>query len=318
MLRYQEKTISLRIWLMIGLLLSLCLTAHSERLPIRTYTSADGLAQDRVKRIVRDSRGFLWFCTADGLSRFDGYRFVTYDATQGLPFSSVNDLLETRAGVYWIASNGGGVFRFNPVASVQEAAATIKAGDQRPASTAVTENNQDDPRFTVYPVGDKSQTNRVNKLYEDEAGHNKDHLHDLTQRMRRFASDVFTARNIEFSLHTPGAEEDMQLGAEMRRQIFLIFKECVNNIVKHSGCTKADIEFRVEENWLVLKLSDNGRGFETTVRSDGHGLMSMRERAHKLGGELQVTAQPGAGTMITLKLPHGHRLRAPWKRLLPK
>lgn len=170
MLRYQEKIISLRIWLMIGLLLSLCLTAHSERLPIRTYTSADGLAQDRVKRIVRDSRGFLWFYTADGLSRFDGYRFVTYDATQGLPFSSVNDLLETRAGVYWIASNGGGVFRFNPSASAQEAAATTKAGDQRPASTAITENNQDDPRFTVYPVGDKSQTNRVNKLYEDEAG----------------------------------------------------------------------------------------------------------------------------------------------------
>lgn len=47
--------------------------ALAERLPIKIYTPADGLAHEQIKRIVRDSRGFLWFCTADGLSRFDGY-----------------------------------------------------------------------------------------------------------------------------------------------------------------------------------------------------------------------------------------------------
>ena len=46
--------------------------SHAERLPIKTYTVADGLAHNEVNKIVRDSRGFLWFCTADGLSRFDG------------------------------------------------------------------------------------------------------------------------------------------------------------------------------------------------------------------------------------------------------
>jgi ligand-binding sensor domain-containing protein len=50
----------------------------SDLLPIRTYTSADGLAADRVTCILPDSRGFLWFCTPEGLSRFDGYRFVSY------------------------------------------------------------------------------------------------------------------------------------------------------------------------------------------------------------------------------------------------
>ncbi|MGH9908410.1 MAG: two-component regulator propeller domain-containing protein [Pyrinomonadaceae bacterium] len=80
---------------------------HAEQLPLRPYTSVDGLAQDRVKRIVRDSRGFLWFCTGDGLSRFDGTRFTTYDAARGLSYPTVNDFLETRNGTYWVATNGG-------------------------------------------------------------------------------------------------------------------------------------------------------------------------------------------------------------------
>src|SRR5678815_1507314 len=50
----------------------------AEQLPIRTYTTADGLARDRIYKIVSDPSGFLWFCTYDGLSRFDGYEFVNY------------------------------------------------------------------------------------------------------------------------------------------------------------------------------------------------------------------------------------------------
>ena len=85
----------------------------AERLPLRIYTTADGLAHDNVIRIVRDSRGFLWFCTADGLSRFDGYSFVSFGVAQGLPHPRVNDFLETRDGGYWIATDGG-VTRFDP------------------------------------------------------------------------------------------------------------------------------------------------------------------------------------------------------------
>ena len=82
-------------------------------LPVRAYTTAEGLAQNTVNRIVRDSRGFLWFCTDDGLSRYDGYTFTNYGVAQGLPSSQVTDLLETRAGEYWVATFGG-LCRFNP------------------------------------------------------------------------------------------------------------------------------------------------------------------------------------------------------------
>ena len=50
----------------------------AERLPIKIYTSADGLGSSFVDYLMRDSRGFMWFCTRDGLSRFDGARFITY------------------------------------------------------------------------------------------------------------------------------------------------------------------------------------------------------------------------------------------------
>src|SRR5438876_946341 len=97
----------------LGLLLCMCLTVRAERLPLKTYTTADGLPHNVINRIVRDSRGFLWFCTEEGLSRFDGYSFNNYGTEQGLPHASVNDILETRAGEYWLATNGG-LVRFNP------------------------------------------------------------------------------------------------------------------------------------------------------------------------------------------------------------
>ncbi|MGB7925071.1 MAG: two-component regulator propeller domain-containing protein [Pyrinomonadaceae bacterium] len=137
----------------------------------------------------------------------------------------------------------------------------------------------------------------------------KDHLSDLQQRMRRFASDVFTARNIDFRLHSPDRETDIQLGANLRREVFLIFKESINNMVKHSGCARADIEFGVAEDQLFLRLTDDGRGFDGTHNNDdGHGLMSMRERALGLGAELEIITHKGSGTTIMLQVPLGRGL----------
>src|SRR6185369_7403070 len=60
------------------LILFISLAIFAEHLPVKIYTSADGLGSSFVDYLIRDSRGFMWFCTRDGLSRFDGSRFVTY------------------------------------------------------------------------------------------------------------------------------------------------------------------------------------------------------------------------------------------------
>src|SRR5882757_4324036 len=123
------------IWLM-SVLLFCCATARAERLPLKTYTTADGLPLNVINKIVRDSRGFLWFCTNEGLSRFDGYSFTNYGVGQGLPDAVVNDLLETPDGQYWIATNNG-LVRFDP-RGIPAARVTFAADAQAPAPMFTT------------------------------------------------------------------------------------------------------------------------------------------------------------------------------------
>lgn len=142
----------------------------------------------------------------------------------------------------------------------------------------------------------------------------KDHLSDLSQRMRHFVSDVCTARQIDFKFRTPPADCDIAVGANIRREVFLLFKEAVNNMVRHSGCSEADLEFRLTDAGLVLRIRDNGRGFAVDAASDGHGLRSMRERTAGLGGHMEVESGPGAGSTLTFTIPltdRGHVDAAP-------
>ena len=130
----------------------------------------------------------------------------------------------------------------------------------------------------------------------------KDHLSDLIHRMRRFASDTFATRDIAFKFVAPDDEADVRLGANIRREVFLIFKESVNNLVKHSGCSEAEIKFELADGSLLLTVSDNGNGFDSSADSDGHGLLSMHERANSIGGRFELVSKESRGTTITLLL----------------
>jgi ligand-binding sensor domain-containing protein/signal transduction histidine kinase len=130
--------------------------AWAERLPISVYTVADGLGSNHVSCVRRDSRGFMWFCTTDGLTRFDGERFVTYGVRDGLPHPAINDLLEERPGVYWVATNGGGVARFDTTARSSTALSAVGTRHRL--------------RITTYSIGMQTWSNRVNVLYRDRAG----------------------------------------------------------------------------------------------------------------------------------------------------
>lgn len=87
--------------------------SKAERLPIKTYTVADGLLRDNVFKIKQDSRGFMWFCTVEGVSRFDGYAFENFTTDDGLPDRHANDFLETRRGEIFVATRGG-LAQLNP------------------------------------------------------------------------------------------------------------------------------------------------------------------------------------------------------------
>jgi signal transduction histidine kinase len=141
----------------------------------------------------------------------------------------------------------------------------------------------------------------------------RDHLRDLLQRMRRFASDMFTAADIRFHFSAPVA--DLALNADQRRHIFLIFKEAVNNIVRHSGCTMAEICMSRHRNVLLLEIRDNGCGLNFSHVSGGNGLADMRLRAEALGGGIDISHGIDLGTSIRLKVPLG---RPPSRRKTPR
>jgi ligand-binding sensor domain-containing protein/signal transduction histidine kinase len=137
----------------------------------------------------------------------------------------------------------------------------------------------------------------------------RDHLSDLTQRMRRFADDILGARDIALNFHAPELERDLKVGADLRREVFLIFKETINNTVRHSQGTIANIELEVARGWLVLRVTDNGRGFDLKNTREGNGLASIRLRAGRLGGTVDVSSPNGPGTSVTLRVPLDHRAR---------
>jgi|SRR5215212_8448454 len=102
-----------RLLLFACLLINSSLNAQAERLPVKNYTSADGLCSSFINSLMRDSRGFMWFCARDGLSRFDGARFVTYRVGDKNAQPGVESITETRDGSYWITTTSG-LYRFRP------------------------------------------------------------------------------------------------------------------------------------------------------------------------------------------------------------
>jgi Predicted periplasmic ligand-binding sensor domain len=81
--------------------------AQAERLPVKNFSSAEGLASSAITHVARDSEGFLWFCTRDGLSRFDGVEFVNYRLPNPQASQTFRYFLETSDGAIWIATNDG-------------------------------------------------------------------------------------------------------------------------------------------------------------------------------------------------------------------
>jgi signal transduction histidine kinase len=139
---------------------------------------------------------------------------------------------------------------------------------------------------------------------------NKDNLRDLVQRMRRFASDVCAGSDINFELDAPPSEEIIPLGANLRREVFAIFKESINNAVKYSECENIAADFRIENDCLFLEITDDGRGFDAeeilsedfSPEKGGNGLVNMRRRAAELGGNCRIVSGIG-GTRIFLEVP---------------
>lgn len=136
----------------------------------------------------------------------------------------------------------------------------------------------------------------------------KDHFSDLTQRMRRFASDLLTARNIVLQFHASHSDDSLIVNSNIRREVFLIFKEAINNIVRHSGARRVDVTVGVEGDELRVTINDDGCGSSrngeqvAAVDEGGNGIPSMRKRAREMNGKFEL-AFSAEGTRIDFTIP---------------
>lgn len=121
----------------------------------------------------------------------------------------------------------------------------------------------------------------------------------LTRQAQEFSQDA----GLECQLDIPTDLPAMNLSAEARHNLFLSFKEALNNVAKHAHATSVWVGISIADGRLSVSIKDNGRGFEPQREATGNGLLNMKERLRSLGGFCRIESRPAAGTTITLELP---------------
>ena len=129
-----------------------------------------------------------------------------------------------------------------------------------------------------------------------------DRFQDLNLRIQEYAIPLFESKGIVFQIDIPESLSKVKISMEVRRNIYLIAKEAVNNLVKYAECTEASIVFKEEQPWLTLEIADNGKGFDTKAGSSRNGIRNMHLRAEKINALLNVFSAAGKGTRISLKI----------------
>jgi signal transduction histidine kinase len=127
-----------------------------------------------------------------------------------------------------------------------------------------------------------------------------DTLENIIFKMKEFASDIFDPQNIDHSFDCAGDLSNIKLGLQTRRDLYLIFKEAVNNAAKYSRCTTVDISIVSSDRQICIRVKDNGIGFCTDTARGGNGLKNMEQRAGRMKGSLTIASEPGKGAELTL------------------
>ncbi|MBC8095784.1 MAG: hypothetical protein H7Y43_08225, partial [Akkermansiaceae bacterium] len=131
-----------------------------------------------------------------------------------------------------------------------------------------------------------------------------DSLGSLVSYFSLYADRFLSLANIPWRLEESSDSPDHIVSSRHRHQLFLVFKEALTNIVRHSGATEVKVSIRHAHGELRLSLADNGRGLPAGARTDAmDGVANMRERVERLAGRFEVVSGEGAGTMVRFSVP---------------
>ena len=129
-----------------------------------------------------------------------------------------------------------------------------------------------------------------------------DDMEQLFEKMRGFAAKVLTLQNVSL-IYENTLTRNLKISMEQRYNAYMIFKEAVNNIVKHAQASAVKIIIEPTKEGASLTISDNGRGFDPSVLSDGNGLQNFKRRAEESFFKLSLDSAVGKGTTLNLLIP---------------
>ncbi|HRH36869.1 MAG TPA: triple tyrosine motif-containing protein, partial [Flavobacteriales bacterium] len=141
-----------------------------------------------------------------------------------------------------------------------------------------------------------------------------DDMEHVVKRMIDHAVRMTETRGCVLHFDHDATLRTLPLDMAARKNLYLIFKEAVNNAVKYSACTELRVNLLRDRSHIVLRIADNGRGFDTahvhSATGGGNGLPNMRKRAAELGAQLSITSAVGEGTTIELRFAPDGRAKS--------
>ena len=164
--------------------------------------------------------------------------------------------------------------------------------------------------------GNVTMKNNLQKI-KDHSGHMMESMSDMVWainpandtlekiilRMKEHAAEILEPVKINHYFMEEGTLDDIKLNLGHRKDLYLIFKEALNNAVKYSEASEIHILLSRGNNCLIMKIKDNGKGFETGKTYSGNGLRNMNTRAKQMQAMLEIQSLPGDGSTVLLQVP---------------
>jgi two-component system sensor histidine kinase UhpB len=130
-----------------------------------------------------------------------------------------------------------------------------------------------------------------------------DTMEEVLSRMRDYSATLLEAKNIDYSINFPKETVGCQLSMDVKNNMYLIFKEAMNNLSKYSDCTKVFLSLTFDDKNIHLKIEDNGKGFDKDEIKRLGGLRNMQHRAEEIKGLIKINTAIDEGTKIELIMP---------------
>lgn len=131
-----------------------------------------------------------------------------------------------------------------------------------------------------------------------------DTLEGLTNYAIKYAQEFLELAGVHCRVEAPPQWPATSIPPDVRHNVFLAFKEAVNNIVKHAQATEARIRLRLESGRFIVEITDNGKGLSGAgEKQNRNGLRNMRKRMTDIGGSFEIGPGPERGAVVRLTVP---------------